>query len=122
MSARRFLALLVVVVLGLLLANPAALSRTEAPLHRATSWYEDAGNPDEDDPDDPNGFVDGDDDNWDRPSGHGHAVADLGGAEVGTETGAVTDTSERLLSWTEVGLRSTIAALLRAWSSFFNLR
>jgi hypothetical protein len=116
MSARRLLALLVVVVLGLLLANPAALSRTAAPLHCATSWYDSAGNPDEDDPDDPNGFVDGDDDNWDRPSGHGHTVAEMGGA------GAGTDTSGFELSRTEVGLSSTMFALLRAWSSFFNLR
>jgi hypothetical protein len=124
MSARRLLALLVVVVLGLLLANPAALSRTGTPHSRAVPWHENAGNPNDGDPDDddPNGLVDGDDDNWDRPLGHGHYTAASFGAEGGAETGAVTDTSEDQLVRTEVEPGFTLVAMLRVWISCFCLR
>jgi hypothetical protein len=123
MSARRLLALLVVVVFGLLLANPTAMSRTGTPHTRATSWYDDAGNPDDGiDDDDPDGVVDGDDDNWDRPVGHGHLVATAGTAGGGGGSDADTDTSGKQLSRTEVGLRFARVALLRAWISFFSLR
>ena len=119
MSARRLLALLVVVVLGLLLVNPAALSRIESPLYRADSWFGDTTNPNDDpDDDDPNGFVDGDDDNWDKPAGHGHRVAE---AREATQ-GAGTDTSEDRLSRTEVGLRFTLLAVLRACFSLMGPR
>jgi hypothetical protein len=124
MSARKLLALLVVVVLGLLLANPTAMSRTGTPHNRAASWLEDAGSSDDGDPDDddPNGFVDGDDDNWDRPVGHGHHVAVPGNAQGGAETGAVTDTSADQLARTEVDLGFTLVAMLRGWISYFCLR
>jgi hypothetical protein len=112
-----------VVVLGLLLVNPAAMSRLGAPHNRAASWCEDAANPEDDpDDDDPNGFVDGDDDNWDRPQGHGHHAAVPGEVEGGADTGAVTDTSEDQLARTEVDLGFTFFALLRGWISYFCLR
>lgn len=123
MSARRLLALLVVVVFGLLLVNPTALSRTGTPHTRAISWYEDAGNPDDGiDDDDPDGVVNGDDDNWDRPVGYGHVVAAAVAAGGVEDSGAATDTSGKQLSRTEVGPGFGLAALLRAWISFFSLR
>jgi hypothetical protein len=124
MSARRLLALLMVVVLGLLLANPTALSRTGTPHHGAVPWHDTSGTSDDGEPDDddPNGFVDGDDDNWDRPAGHGHRAAAPFDGQGGAETGAVTDTSEDQLERTEVDLGFTLFSMLRGWISYFCLR
>ena len=123
MSAKRVFALLVVVVLGLLLTTPAALSRPELPRH-TVGVVIDYGNPDDGDPDDddPNGFVDGDDDNWDKVNGHGHDVAEMDSANEGSGDGAGTDVSEEELSLWEVGLRTRLLLLLGNWIIFSSLR
>jgi len=123
MSARRLLALLVVVALGLLLICPTALSRPEHPLTDAThSGY--ATNPDDDDPDPdiPNGNMDGDDDNWDKSAIKGHTTAESfgGGGEAGTEEG--TNGSEDVLSRMEISLSVRLALLLQSWVIFSGLR
>lgn len=116
MSAKRVFALLVVVVLGLLLTSPTALSRSEIPRYTDCPVVEDATNPDDGDPDDdPDGLLDGDDDNWDKPAGHGHQV----GESFGTADGAVRETgntiSEDKLSLSEVGLSFRLALFVHSW-------
>jgi hypothetical protein len=123
MSARRLLALLVVVALGLLLSCPTALSRHVHPLIDGTGTFYTT-NPDDGDPDPdiPNGNIDGDDDNWDKSAVRGHTTAESigGGGEVGTDEG--TTGSEDVLSRMEIGLRVRLALLLQSWVLFSTLR
>jgi hypothetical protein len=122
MSARRLLALLVVVVLGLLLICPTALSRPATPLHNVSdSWG--AVNPDDDDedPDIPND-TEGDDDNWDKSAIRGHTVAESFGGGSCEGTGAGSSSSEDVLSLMEVSLSVRLALLLQSWVIFSGLR
>ena len=122
MSARRLLALLVVVMLGLLLTCPTALSRPGTPLHDASdSWG--AVNPDDDDedPDIPND-PEGDDDNWDKSAIKGHTVAESFGEGSCEGTGAGSSSSEDVLSRMEVSLSIRLALLLQSWVVLFGLR
>ncbi len=123
MSARRLLALLVVVVLGLLLICPTALSRPGTPLHSASdSWG--AVNPDDDeeDPDIPNADPEGDDDNWDKSAIRGHTVAESFGGGSCEGTGAGSSSSEDVLSRMEISLGIRLALLLQSWVIFSGLR
>jgi hypothetical protein len=124
MSARRLLALLVVVALGLLLMCPTALSRPEHPLIDVTgSGY--TNNPDEedDDPEIPNGILDGgDDDNWDKSAVKGHTVASSFGEGGGVGSGAGTSGSEIVLSRLEVSLSVRLALFLQSWVIFSSMR
>ena len=106
MSARKLLALLVVVMLGLLLICPTALARPEMPL-RDVSGSSFTTNPDEDDedPDDPNGSKDGDDDNWDKSTIKGHTVAESYGGRSGVGMGVDSSSSEDVLSRMEAALK-----------------
>ena len=123
MSARRLLVLLVVVALGLLLICPTALSRPELPLIDATDLGHTT-NPDDDDedPDIPNGNVDGDDDNWDKSAIKGHTVAESYGGRNGVGTGVDSSSSEDVLSRMEVSLSVRLALLLQSWVIFSGLR
>ncbi|MFH1690000.1 MAG: hypothetical protein ABIE42_07150 [Candidatus Eisenbacteria bacterium] len=122
MSARRLLALLVVVALGLLLMCPTALSRPEHPLVDATGAG-DATNPgDEEDPDIPNGNIDGDDDNWDKSAVNGYTVAESFGESGGVVWGADTSGSEDVLSRMEISLSMRLTLLLQSWVIFSGLR
>ena len=121
MSAKRLFALLVVVVLGLLLIAPAALSRPEMPRYDVGE-LNDVDDPDGGDPDDPNGFVDGDDDNWDKVRARGHSVAEISCADDGADDGAGTNGSEEELSLWEIGLRTRLLLLLGNWIVFSSLR
>lgn len=122
MSARKLLALLVVVMLGLFLICPTALSRPEMPLVDV-SGGSDATNPDdEDDPDIPDGDVDGDDDNWDKSAIKGHTVAESYGGSSGVVTGVDSSSSEDVLSRMEVGLSIRLALLLQSWFVLSGLR
>lgn len=123
MSARRLLALLVVVVLGLLLMCPTAFSRPEHPLVDVTHSG-DATNPDDvdDDPDIPNGNIDGDDDNWDKPVVNGHTAAESFGGSGGAVVGADTNGSEDVLSKIEISLSMRLALFLQSWVLFSGLR
>lgn len=122
MSARRLIALLVVVVLGLLLTSPTALSRPDVTRSDAGGWY----GPhytadDDDDPDDPNdGFVPGDDDNWDKTNTNGHSIDEsLGaGGEDGVDSGVSVDKLSRM----EFGLRTRLTLLLQRWIILAGLR
>jgi len=121
MSARKLLALLVVVMLGLLLVCPTALARPETPL-QDVSGGSCTTDPDEDDedPDDPNGVKGGDDDNWDKSAIKGHMVAvSYGGGVV---TGVDSSSSEDVLSRIEVSLSMRLALLLQSWLVFSGLR
>ena len=123
MSARRLLAMLVVVALGLLLICPTALSRCEHPLIDGTnSIYTTNPNDDDPDPDIPNGVIDGDDDNWDKTAIKGHTTAESfgGGGEAGTNEG--TNGSEDVLSRMEISLSVRLALLLQSWVIFSSLR
>ena len=124
MSARRLLALLVVVALGLLLICPTALSRYEHPLIDGTNSTIYTTNPDDDDPDPdiPNGHIDGDDDNWDKSAVRGHATAESfgGSGEAGTDAG--TNGTEDVLSRMEISLSVRLALLLQSWVIFSALR
>ena len=122
MSARRLLALLVVVVLGLLLICPTALSRPGTPLQNVSdSWG--AVNPDDDDedPDIPND-TEGDDDNWDKSAIRGHTVAESFGGGSCEGTGADSSSSDDVLSRMEVSLRIRVALLLQSWVILSGLR
>ena len=121
MSARRLLALLVVVVLGLLLTCPTALSRPGTPLYEEYGGS-DVTNPNDDDPDVPNGDVEGDDDNWDKSAIRGHTVAESCGGNSGVEMGADSSSSEDVLSRMEVSLSIRLALLLQSWVIFSSLR
>lgn len=123
MSARRLLVLLVVVVLGLLLICPTALSRPGTPLNDVSSGWG-AVNPDEDDenPDIPHGNLEGDDDNWDKSAIKGHTVAESCGGSSRVGTGVSSSNSEDLLSRMEVSLSIRLALLLQSWVIFSGLR
>jgi hypothetical protein len=123
MSARRLLALLVVVMLGLLLTCPTALARHEMPLQNV-SGGSCTSDPDEDDedPDDPNGVKGGDDDNWDKSAIKGHMLAESGGGGSGVVTGVDSSSSEDVLSRIEVSLSMRLALLLQSWLVFSGLR
>jgi hypothetical protein len=116
MSARRLLALLVVVALGLLLICPTALSRSTLSHINATG-SDFTTNPDDDDedPDIPNGYIDGDDDNWDKPGTKGHVVAEPFDGSGGAGMGADTNRSEYVLSRIEISLSVRLALLLQSW-------
>ena len=116
MSAKRLFALLVVVVLGLLLIAPAALSRPEMPRYDVGE-LNDVDDPDGGDPDDPNGFVDGD-----KVRARGHSVAEISCADDGADDGAGTNGSEEELSLWEIGLRTRLLLLLGNWIVFSSLR
>lgn len=121
MSARRLLALLVVVVLGLLLTCPTALSRPGTPLIEEYGGS-DVTKPNDDDPDVPNGDIEGDDDNWDKSAIRGHTVAESCGGNSGVEMGADSSSSEDVLSRMEVSLSIRLALLLQSWVIFSSLR
>lgn len=123
MSARKLLALLVVVMLGLFLICPTALARPEMPL-QDVSGGSCTTDPDEDDedPDDPNGVKDGDDDNWDKPVIKGYMVAESCGGGSGVVTGVDSSSSEDVLSRIEVSLSMRLALLLQSWLVFSGLR
>ena len=123
MSARRLLVLLVVVMLGLLLFCPTALSRPEMSLHDVSGGSH-ATNPDDDDedPDIPDGSVDGDDDNWDKSAIKGHTVAESFGGSRGVGMGVDSSSSEDVLSRMEVSLSIRLALLLQSWVIFSGLR
>jgi len=123
MSARRLLALLVVVVFGVLLICPTALSRPGTPLHDVSDDLN-VTNPsdDEDDPDIPDGIIDGDDDNWDKPGVKGHTVAESCGGSGGVGMGAGSSSTEDALSRMEVSLSVRLALLLQSWVIFSGLR
>lgn len=123
MSARRLLALLVVVALGLLLLCPTALSRPERPLVDATGANY-TNNPDEDpdDPEIPDGSLDGgDDDNWDKSAVKGHTVAESFG-ESGAATGEDASGSEDVLSGMEISLSMRLALFIQSWVILCGLR
>lgn len=121
MSARRLLALLVVAMLGLLLICTTALARPEMPLHDVScGWC--TTEPDEEDPDGPNGSKDGDDDNWDKSAIKGHTVAESCGGSSGVVTGVDSSSSEDVLSRMEVSLSIRLALLLQSWFVFSGLR
>ena len=122
MSARRLLALLVVVVLGLLLTCPTALSRPEMPLYDVHGGPDVTQPDDDDDPDIPNGDVEGDDDNWDKSAIRGHTVAESCGENNGVGMGADSSSSEDALSRMEVSLSVRLALLLQSWVIFSSLR
>jgi hypothetical protein len=116
MSARRLLALLVVVALGLLLICPTALSRSTLSLTDATgSNFTTNPDDDDEDPDIPNGNLDGDDDNWDKPGTKGHTVAEQFDGNSGAGTGAGANGSEVVLSRMEISLSVRLALLLQSW-------
>ncbi len=121
MSARNLLALLVVAVLGLLLICTTALARPEMPLENV-SGGSCTTEPDEEDPDDPNGTKDGDDDNWDKSTIRGHTVAESYGGSSGVVTGVDSSSSEDVLSRMEVSLSIRLALLLQSWFVFSGLR
>ncbi len=122
MSARRFLVLLEVVVFGLLLLSPTALSRPELPRYHVGAW-DSPGNPDDDpDPDIPDGYVDGDDDNWDKSAVKGHETAELGGESGSAGRGAGATDSENVFSRMEIGLGLRLALLLQWWVVLSTLR
>jgi hypothetical protein len=123
MSARRLLALLVVVVLGLLLICPTALSRPAMPLTDVSSGWG-AVDPDDDDedPDIPHGNLEGDDDNWDKSAIKGHTVAESCGGSSRVGTGVSSSSSEDVLSQIEVSLSIRLALLLQSWVIFSGLR
>ncbi len=81
-------------------------------------------NPDDDDedPDIPNGNVDGDDDNWDKSAVRGHTVAESFGESGGAVTGAETGGSEDVLSRVEISLSMRLALFLQSWILFSGLR
>jgi hypothetical protein len=116
-SARRLLALLVVVALGLLLMCPTALSRPERPRVDVTATgYTHNPDEDDDDPEIPDGSLDGgDDDNWDKSAVRGHTVAESFGEGGGVGTGADTSGSEDVLSRMEISLSMRLALLLQSW-------
>ncbi len=122
MSARRLLALLVVVVLGLLLICPTALSRPGTPLHDVTGGSDATDIPDEEDPDIPDGLMDGDDDNWDKSAIKRHTMAESCGGISGVGTGVGSSSSEDALSRMEVSLSIRLALLLQSWVIFSGLR
>ena len=122
MSARRLLALLVVVALGLLLTCPTALSRPETPRYDVNGGSDVTQPGDDDDPDVPNGDVDGDDDNWDKSAIRGHTVAESCGENNGVGMGADSSSSEDALSRMEVSLSVRLALLLQSWVIFSSLR
>jgi hypothetical protein len=121
MSAKRLFALLVVVVLGLLLIAPTALSRPELPRYSEGELY-DVDNPDDGDPNDDPNVVNGDDDNWDKVGVRGHSVAEISSAGGGAGDGAGTDGSEEELSLWEIGLRTRLLLLFGNWIIFTSLR
>ncbi len=121
MSARRLLALLVVVMLGLLLICTTAFARPEMPLHDV-SGGSCTTEPDEEDPDGPNGSKGGDDDNWDKSTIKGHTVAESCGGSSGVVTGVDSSSSEDVLSRMEVSLSIRLALLLQSWFVFSGLR
>jgi hypothetical protein len=120
MSARRLLALLVVVLLGLLLASPSALSRPELPRcdvsHGGGPVFADGDDDDgNDDPGVPNGNV-GDDDNWDKQAAGRHVEASpLDGSVGAGEVVPGTSSSEVELSRMEIGLSMRLALFLQSW-------
>jgi len=114
-------ALLVVVMLGLLLICPTALARPGMPLQNV-SGGSCTSDPDEEDPDNPNGSKDGDDDNWDKPAIKGHMVAESYGGNSGVVTGVDSSSSEDVLSRMEVSLSIRLALLLQSWFVFSGLR
>ena len=121
MSARRLLALLVVVALGLLLICPTALSRY--PLTDVSNTII-ATNPNDDDPDPdiPNGHIDGDDDNWDKSAVKGHTTAESFGGTGEAGMGEGTNGTEDVLSRMEISLSARLALLLQSWVIFSALR
>jgi hypothetical protein len=125
MSARRLIALLVVVVLGLLLTSPTALSRSDATPRYADGWYgtyDTTDDNDDDDPNDPNdGLVDGDDDNWDKAHTMGHSI-DASFSAGGDEDGVDSGVSVEKLSRVEFGLRTRLVLLLQRWIILAGLR
>ncbi len=122
MSARKLLALLVVVMLGLLLICPTALARPETPL-QDVSGGSGTTDPEAEDPDDPNVSKDGDDDNWDKSAINGHIiVAESCGGSSGVVTGVDSSSSEDVLSRIEVSLSMRLALLLQSWFVFSGLR
>ena len=123
MSARKLLALLVVVALGLLLICPTALSRPGTPLHTVgDSWGAINPDDDEEDPDIPHADPEGDDDNWDKSAIRGHTVAESCGGGSREGTGAGSSSSEDVLSLMEVSLSVRLALLLQSWVIFSSLR
>lgn len=123
MSARRLIALLVVVVLGLLLTSPTALSRPDVTRNNAAGWYGTHDTADnDDDPNEPNdGFVPGDDDNWDKANTNGHSIDESFGSgddEDGVDSGVSVDKLSRV----EFGLRTRLALLLQRWIILAGLR
>jgi hypothetical protein len=125
MSARRLLALLVVVLLGLLLASPTALSRSELPRYDVTNSGGPAYADDDDDDDDPDGPPDGivgDDDNWDKSAVRPHATAECFGGSGSLGGGAGNSSSEVELSRMEIGLSVRLALFLQSWLVLSSLR
>ena len=124
MSARRLLALLVVVALGLLLMCPTAFSRPEHPLVDATGTiFTTDPDEDDDDPEIPDGTVDGgDDDNWDKSAIKGHSVAESSDDGSGVGMGASTGMSEDVLSRLEVSLGVRLALFLQSWVVLYGWR
>lgn len=123
MSARKLLALLVVVALGLLLMCSTALSRPEHPLVDVThSGDTTSPGDDDDDPDIPNGYIDGDDDNWDKSAVGNHTVAESFGENGDVGTGAGANGSEDVLSRMEISLGTRLALLLQSWVILSGLR
>ena len=123
MSARRLLALLVVVAFGLLLICPTALSRCEHQLIDGTgSMYTTSPDDDDPDPDIPNGIIGGDDDNWDKSAIKRHTTAESfgGRGEAGIDEG--TNESEDVFSRVEISLSVRLALLLQSWVIFSALR
>lgn len=116
MSAKRVFALLVVVVLGLLLTSPTALSRSEIPRYTDCPVFNDVTNPDDGDPDDDaDGLLDGDDDNWDKAAGHGPVVAESFGAGDGAVRETGNTMSESKLSLAEVGFGIRLVLFAHSW-------
>jgi hypothetical protein len=123
MSGRKVLILLMVVTFGLLLISNAALSRPGPPLHNEIPWHASAGNPPDDPPiDDPDGIITGDDDNWDRPAGHGHTVAEVGALEDGAGAETNADALDVRAPLTEVSWKVRLGILFRLWTMTFGLR
>jgi hypothetical protein len=126
MSARKLLALLVVVLLGLLLASPTAMSRSDLPRYDVTNadgpaFADGDGDDDPDVPDVPNGVV-GDDDNWDKSAVRTHGTAERFGGGGCRSAGVGTSISEVELSRMEIGLSVRLAMYLQSWLILSSLR
>jgi hypothetical protein len=126
MSARRLLALLMVVLLGLLLASPTALSRPVLPLRDASNSVgpalaEDDDDGGDDDPGIPDGVV-GDDDNWDKQAVKTHCVAYPFDAVGGGSEGSGASSSEVALSRMEIGFSLRLALFFQSWVVLSGLR